>query len=32
MLEKFEQLTEEQMNSIYGGAQDVADIDRTRPN
>lgn len=29
MLEK---LTEEQMNSIFGGAQTVEDIDRTQPN
>ncbi|MBC8753047.1 bacteriocin [Kordia sp. YSTF-M3] len=32
MLEKFQQLTKEQMNAVYGGAQDVADIDRTQPN
>ncbi|MGH1385918.1 bacteriocin [Kordia sp.] len=32
MLEKFEQLTKEQMNSINGGAQTVEDINRTQPN
>ncbi len=32
MLEKFQELTKIQMNTIYGGAQEVRDIDRTQPN
>jgi hypothetical protein len=32
MLEKFERLSKELMNSICGGAQTVDDIDRTQPN
>jgi len=32
MLEQFEQLTKEQMNSVFGGAKEVGDIDRTQPN
>lgn len=31
MLKIFKPLTQEQMNAIYGGAQTVEDIDRTRP-
>jgi len=28
----FEELTKEEMISLYGGAQEVGDIDRTQPN
>lgn len=32
MFNDFEELTNEQMNTIYGGTQTVDDIDRTQPN
>ncbi len=32
MFENFKELTKEQLISIYGGAQEVGDIDRTQPN
>ena len=31
MLEKFNRLTQEQMNLITGGAQEVGDINRVQP-
>lgn len=31
MFEKFTKLTIAQANVVYGGAQEVADIDRTQP-